>query len=37
VVFLDEGQVRAEAAADELIDGHDDPRIRAFFSRERCR
>jgi polar amino acid transport system ATP-binding protein len=35
VVFLDEGVVRAEAAAEELVDGHDDARIRSFFSRER--
>jgi len=35
VVFLDAGRVRAEAPADELLDRHDDPRIRAFFSRER--
>ncbi len=35
VVFLDEGSVRAEGVAGELFDEHDDPRIRAFFSRER--
>jgi polar amino acid transport system ATP-binding protein len=35
VVFLDEGIVRAEGEADELFEGHDDPRIRAFFSRDR--
>jgi len=35
VVFLDEGSVRAEGLAGELFDEHDDPRIRAFFSRER--
>ena len=35
VVFLDEGTVRAEGVAGELFDEHDDPRIRAFFSRER--
>ena len=35
VVFLDEGTVRAEGVAGELFDQHDDPRIRAFFSRER--
>ena len=35
VVFLDEGTVRAEGLAGELFDAHDDPRIRAFFSRDR--
>lgn len=35
VVFLDEGTVRAEGVAGDLFDQHDDPRIRAFFSRER--
>ncbi|AUN94613.1 amino acid ABC transporter ATP-binding protein [Pseudazoarcus pumilus] len=35
VVFLDEGMVRAEGGANALFEDHDDPRIRAFFSRDR--
>jgi polar amino acid transport system ATP-binding protein len=36
VLFIDEGVVRAEGTAEELINDHHDPRVREFFSQEQC-
>lgn len=34
VLFLDQGVIQAEGDADRLFGDHEDPRIRAFFSKE---
>lgn len=31
VIFMDEGEIRAEGSPEHLFEGHDDPRIRDFF------